>query len=535
MAAAEKSVAVVFCYRNILNTCSIHDIITVGENYNMNDRTYLCIDPKSFFASVECVERGRDPLTTNLVVADASRTEKTICLAVSPSLKAYGLPGRARLFEVVQAVKSANAERRQKAPNHAFTGSSDDATELSEHPELELSYIVASPQMAHYVRCSTDIYNIYLRYVAPEDIHVYSIDEVFIDLTHYLSTYKCTARELAQTMIKDVLATTGITATAGIGTNMYLAKIAMDITAKKMPADENGVRIAELDEMSYRKELWMHKPLTDFWMLGSGIAKKLEANYMYTMGDVARCSHYDEAKLFKLFGVNAELIIDRAWGWEPTTIADIKAYKPSSNSLSVGQVLKCPYNYEKTKLIVREMIDQHVLDLVDKGLVTDQIVLDIGYDIENLTDPKISAKYHGDLTTDRYGRKVPKHAHGTANLEKKTSSSHIITEATMNLFDRIINKDLLVRRITVATCKLVRESDVKNENVAEQISLFDDPVEKEKKEQAERQALEQEKQMQKTIIGIKKRFGKNAILKGMNFQEGATARERNEQVGGHKA
>ena len=364
---------------------------------------------------------------------------------------------------------------------------------------------------------------------------MYSIDEVFIDLTHYLSTYKYTARELAQMMIKDVLANTGITATAGIGTNMYLAKIAMDITAKKIPADENGVRIAELDEMSYRKELWTHKPLTDFWMLGSGIAKKLEANYMYTMGDVARCSHYDEAKLFKLFGVNAELIIDRAWGWEPTTIADIKTYKPSSNSLSVGQVLKCPYNYEKTKLIVREMIDQHVLDLVDKGLVTDQIVLDIGYDIENLTDPKISAKYHGDVTTDRYGRKVPKHAHGTANLEKKTSSSHIITEATINLFDRITNKDLLVRRITVATCKLVRESDVKNETVAEQISLFDDPVEKEKRKQAEKQALEQEKQMQKTIIGIKKRFGKNAILKGMNFQEGATARERNEQVGGHKA
>ena len=324
---------------------------------------------------------------------------------------------------------------------------------------------------------STRIYNIYLKYIAPEDIHVYSIDEVFIDLTHYLSTYKCTARELAQTMIKDVLANTGITATAGIGTNMYLAKIAMDITAKKIPADENGVRIAELDEMSYRKELWMHKPLTDFWMLGSGIAKKLEANYMYTMGDVARCSHYDEAKLFKLFGVNAELIIDRAWGWEPTTIADIKAYKPSSNSLSVGQVLKCPYNYEKTKLIVREMIDQHVLDLVDKGLVTDQIVLDIGYDIENLTDPKISAKYHGDVTTDRYGRKVPKHAHGTANLEKKTSSSHIITEATMNLFDRIISMQIeqLSGRITA-----IRESKSEDGELQARIKEIQDTIDKRK-------------------------------------------------------
>ena len=331
---------------------------------------------------------------------------------------------------------------------------------------------------------------------------------------------------LTQSQLADII---------GIGTNLYLAKIAMDITAKKMPADENGVRIAELDEMSYRRELWTHRPLTDFWMTGKGIAKRLEDNYMFTMGDVARCSYYDEGKLFKLFGVNAELLIDRAWGWEPTTIADIKAYKPSSNSLSVGQVLKCPYDYEKTKLIVREMIDGHVLDLVDKGLVTDQIVLDIGYDIENLTDSERSAKYHGEVTVDRYGRKVPKHAHGTANLERKTSSSHIITDATMALYDRIINKDLLVRRITVATCKLMRECDVQNETVAEQISLFDDPVEKAKKEQAEKEALENEKNMQKAIIGIKKRFGKNAILKGMNLQEGATAKERNGQVGGHKA
>ena len=499
------------------------------------DRTYLCIDLKSFYASVECVTRGLDPLTTNLVVADVTRTEKTICLAVTPSLKAYGIPGRARLFEVIQKVEQINRERKYNAPHHRLDCESYNSVELSRNPSLALSYIAAPPRMAYYMEYSTRIYNIYLKYIAPEDIHVYSIDEVFIDLTHYLSTYKCSARELAGRMIKDVLDNTGITATAGIGTNLYLAKIAMDITAKKMPADENGVRIAELDEMSYRRELWCHRPLTDFWMTGKGIAKRLEDNYMFTMGDVARCSHYDEGKLFKLFGVNAELLIDRAWGWEPTTIVDIKAYKPSSNSLSVGQVLKCPYDYEKTKLIVREMIDGHVLDLVDKGLVTDQIVLDIGYDIENLTDSERSAKYHGEVTVDRYGRKVPKHAHGTANLERKTSSSHIITDATMALYDRIINKDLLVRRITVATCKLARECDVQNETVAEQISLFDDPVEKAKKEQAEKSALQNEKNMQKAIIGIKKRFGKNAILKGMNLQEGATAMERNGQVGGHKA
>ena len=499
------------------------------------DRTYLCIDLKSFYASVECVTRGLDPLTTNLVVADVTRTEKTICLAVTPSLKAYGISGRARLFEVIQKVEQINRQRKYNAPHHRLDCESYNSVELSRNPSLALSYIAAPPRMAYYMEYSTKIYNIYLKYIAPEDIHVYSIDEVFIDLTHYLSTYKCSAREIAGRMIKDVLDNTGITATAGIGTNLYLAKIAMDITAKKMPADENGVRIAELGEMSYRRELWTHRPLTDFWMTGKGIAKRLEDNYMFTMGDVARCSHYDEGKLFKLFGVNAELLIDRAWGWEPTTIADIKAYKPSSNSLSVGQVLKCPYDYEKTKLIVREMIDGHVLDLVDKGLVTDQIVLDIGYDIENLTDSERSVKYHGEVTVDRYGRKVPKHAHGTANLERKTSSSHIITDATMALYDRIINKDLLVRRITVATCKLMRESDVQNETVAEQISLFDDPVEKAKTEQAEKEALENEKNMQKAIIGIKKRFGKNAILKGMNLQEGATAMERNGQVGGHKA
>ena len=499
------------------------------------NRTYLCIDLKSFYASVECIDRGLDPLTTNLVVADLGRTEKTICLAVTPSLKSYGVSGRARLFEVIQKVEEVNRGRAYKAPGRKLEGESYNDPELKSNPSLALGYIVAPPRMAHYMEVSAKIYDVYLKHIAPEDIHVYSIDEVFIDLTHYLGSRKMNAHEMAQMLIKDVLATTGITATAGIGTNMYLAKIAMDIMAKKMPADENGVRIAELDEMTYRKELWDHRPLTDFWMVGKGIAKKLEDNYMFTMGDVARTSHYNEAKLFKLFGVNAELLIDRAWGWEPTTIADIRAYKPSSNSLSVGQVLHCPYDYEKAKLIVREMIDQHVLDLVDKGLATDQIVLTIGYDIENLTDPKISAKYQGEVTTDHYGRKVPKHAHGTANLKRKTSSSHIITEATMELYDRIVDKNLLVRRITIAACKLVRESEIPQEREAEQLTLFDDPEELLRKAQEEEDALAQEKKMQKAILEIKKRFGKNAILKGMNLQEGATAKDRNAQVGGHKA
>ena len=501
----------------------------------MADRTYLCIDLKSFYASVECIERGLDPMTTNLVVADLSRTEKTICLAVTPSLKSYGVSGRARLFEVVQKVKEVNNGRRYKAPGRQLEGASSDDTEIKGNPKLALDYIVAPPRMAHYMEYSTRIYNVYLKYIAPEDIHVYSIDEVFIDLTHYLGTYKKSAHDMAQMIIKDVLKTTGITATAGIGTNLYLAKIAMDIMAKKMPADENGVRIAELDEMSYRKNLWDHKPLTDFWMVGKGIAKKLEDNYMFTMGDVTRCSHYDEDRLYKLFGVNAELLIDRAWGWEPVTIAEIKAYKPKSNSLSVGQVLHCPYDYEMAKLIVKEMIDAHVLELVDKGLVTDQLVLDVGYDIENLTDPERSAKYHGEIKTDFYGRKIPKHAHGTANLKEKTSSSHIITDAMMELYDRIVDKNLLIRRLNIATCKLIREEDVEIKEYAEQLTLFDDPEALLRSREKEKAALEREKRMQKAVIGIKKRFGKNAILKGMNLQEGATAKDRNAQIGGHKA
>lgn len=499
------------------------------------NRIYLCIDLKSFYASVECVARELDPLTTNLVVADKERTDKTICLAVTPSLKAYGISGRARLFEVVQRVEEINRYRRSKAPGRKLEGESYDDPELKRNPSLALSYIVAPPRMSYYMETSARIYDVYLKFIAPEDIHVYSIDEVFIDLTPYLKTYQKTPREMAEMLIKEVLTTTGITATAGIGTNMYLAKVAMDITAKKMPADENGVRIAELDEMSYRRELWTHRPLTDFWMVGRGISKKLEDNYMFTMGDVARCSQYNEAKLYKLFGVNAELLIDRAWGWEPTTIADVKAYRPSSNSLSMGQVLHKPYTYEMARVIVREMIDQHVLDMVEKGIVTDQIVMTIGYDIENLTDSTISAQYHGEVTTDFYGRKVPKHAHGTANLKRKTSSSRIITDATMQLFDRIVDHNLLIRRINIATCKLARERDLPKEREPEQFTLFEDPEAMLLREQEEEAALESEERMQKAILEIRKRYGKNAILKGMNFQECATARERNGQVGGHRA
>lgn len=507
----------------------------------MENRIYLCIDLKSFYASVECIDRGLDPMTTNLVVADASRTEKTICLAVSPSLKAYGISGRARLFEAVQQVKRANAERINKAPGRKFTGSSYDARELAAHPELELSYITAPPRMAQYIEHSTKIYKIYLKYVAPEDIHVYSIDEVFIDITNYLSTAGLTSHEFARKMIQDVLQTTGITATAGIGTNMYLAKVAMDIVAKHIPADKDGVRIAELDEMSYRKQLWNHRPLTDFWRVGRGYAKKLEENGLYTMGDVARCSigkpneYYNEDFLYKLFGINAELLIDHAWGWEPCSIAEVKQYKPSSNSLGSGQVLQCPYDFNKAKLIVKEMVDLLVLDLVDKGLVSDQIVLTVGYDIENLSNPKRRSAYKGAVTTDHYGRKIPKHAHGTANLNRQTSSTRLITDAVMELYDKIVNPALLVRRLNVTANRVVTEDSVKKEDFVEQLDLFTDYKALEKQRQEEEAALEREKKMQQAVISIKKKFGKNAILKGMNFEEGATAKERNEQIGGHKA
>ena len=504
-------------------------------------KTYIAIDLKSFYASVECRERSRDPLTTNLVVADPSRTEKTICLAVSPSLKKYGLSGRARLFEVIQKVKAANNIRKIKAPNHVFCGSSDDSLALQKKPSLKIDYIIAPPRMARYMEYSTKIYNIYLKYIAPEDIHIYSIDEVFIDVTHYLSTYNMTARELAMTMIQDILSTTGITATAGIGTNMYLCKIAMDIVAKHIEPDKNGVRIAELDEMSYRRLLWNHRPITDFWRVGRGYSNKLEKIGLYTMGDIARCSigkptdYYNEELLYKLFGINAELLIDHAWGYEPCTMEDVKTYKPETNSISSGQVLHCPYEFDKARLVVKEMTDLMVLDLVDKGLVTNQIVLTIGYDIENITDKNRSQSYKGTVTTNYYGKKVPKPAHGTTNLPKQTSSTTLITNAVMELYDKIVNKKLLIRRINIVANKLVDEHSVKNANKYEQLDLFTDYEILKKQREKENAESEREKRMQNTILDIKKKFGKNAILKGMNLQEGATAKDRNNQIGGHKA
>ena len=501
------------------------------------DKCYIAIDLKSFYASQECIERGLDPLTTNLVVADASRTEKTICLAVSPSLKAVGIPGRPRLFEVVQKVKEVNAQRREKAPGRTFTGKSWDATELAADPALELSYIAAPPRMAHYMECSTKIYNIYLKYVAPEDIHVYSVDEVFIDATPYLKMSGLTPRAFASRMIRDVLKTTGITATAGIGTNLYLCKVAMDILAKHAEPDEYGVRIAELDEMSYRRQLWDHQPITDFWRVGPGYARRLQKCGMYTMGDVARCSvgksgeFYSEDLLYKLFGVNAELLIDHAWGWEPCTIADILAYKPESNSLGSGQVLQCPYTAEKGKLIIREMTDLLVLELVDKGLVTDQMVLTVGYDIENLTDPRKLKAYKGEVHTDRYGRKVPKHAHGSVNLPRQTSSTRIIMDAVMALYDRIVDPNLLVRRMNIVANNIVPEASARQKDTFQQLDLFTDTS----KQEEENAALERERRKQQAVLTIRKKYGKNAILKGMNFEEGATTKDRNNQIGGHKA
>lgn len=505
------------------------------------DRVYIAIDLKSFYASVECVERSLDPMNTNLVVADSNRTEKTICLAVSPSLKSYGISGRSRLFEAVQKIKEANAQRQCAAPGYVFAGESYDNTVLKMSPELAVSYIVAPPRMALYMEYSTRIYDIYLKYVAPEDIHVYSIDEVFIDATNYLNTYQLTPREMTMMMIQDVLKATGVTATAGIGTNLYLAKIAMDIQAKHIAPDKDGVRIAELDEMSYRQHLWTHRPLTDFWRVGKGYAAKLEANGMYTMGDVARCSlgkpqeHYNENLLYKLFGINAELLIDHAWGWEPCTIADIKAFKPSTNSISSGQVLQYPYPFDKVKLIVREMTDLLVLDLVEKGLVADQMVLTIGYDIENLTNPEISKFYHGEVTTDHYGRKIPKHAHGTANLNRRTSSTMLIMDAVLELFDRIADKNLLVRRVYITANHIVDENSAVKSESSEQLDLFTDYAAVQKKNMAEEAALAREKKMQEAVIKIKNKYGKNAILKGMNLEEGATTASRNRQIGGHKA
>ena len=502
---------------------------------------YIAIDLKSFYASVECRERDLDPLTTNLVVADAERTEKTICLAVSPSLKVYGIPGRARLFEVVQRVKEVNQERSQKLPKRMFEGSSCFSDELKEHPELSVTYVTAKPRMALYMKYSTQIYDIYLRYIAPEDMHVYSIDEVFMDVTHYLNTYHMTAKELASRMILDVMQETGITATAGIGTNLYLCKVAMDIVAKHVAPDANGVRVAELDEMTYRKLLWSHRPLTDFWRVGHGYRKKLEEAGLYTMGDIARCSigeewdYYNEELLYKMFGINAELLIDHAWGYEPVTIADIRGYKPETNSIGSGQVLHCPYDFEKTKLIVREMTDALVLDLVEKQLVTDQIVLDIGYDIENLTNPDIRKKYHGEVKADRYGRFVPKHAHGTANLDTKTSSTAKIMDAVLDLYERIVDKNLLVRRVSVTANRVVDEHMVSNETEFTQMDLFTDYQTLAEKQKAEQARMEKERRLQEVMLSVKKKYGKNAMLKGTNLQEGATMIDRNNQIGGHRA
>ena len=505
----------------------------------MADKTYLAIDLKSFYASVECVERGLDPLTTNLVVADLSRTEKTICLAVTPSLKAYGISGRARLFEVVERVKQVNADRLRKAPGHAFTGSSSNDPELKSHPELALDYLVAPPRMKLYMDYSARVFEVYLKYIAPEDIHPYSIDEVFMDVTNYLSTYGLSPRGIAERMIQDVLKTTGITATAGIGSNLYLCKVAMDIVAKRIKPDQNGVRIASLNEHSYRRLLWDHRPLTDFWRVGRGYSRKLEANGLHTMGDIVRCSvgkpsdFYNEKLLYQLFGVNAELLIDHAWGWEPCTIADIKAYKPEFNSIGSGQVLQEPYSFAKARLVVCEMADQLALDLVDKGLVAKQLTLTVGYDRENLQDPERRKRYHGAVTRDPYGREIPKHAHGTANLEMSTASAKALIDAASSLFDRIVNQGLLIRRLNLTAVRVLPVGSAGDAHSCEQLDLFSNfgPAAEARKRQDA--ALARERKIQAAMLDIKKKYGKNAILKGMNLEDGATARERNRQVGGH--
>ncbi len=518
---------------------------------------FIAIDLKSFYASVECAERNLNPLTTNLVVADPTRTEKTICLAVSPSLKALGIPGRPRLFEVVEAVKKINLERLKNAPGHTFSGESFDANALLSDPSLKLSYITAPPRMQLYMDYSTRINRIYLGYIAPEDMHVYSVDEVFLDVTHYLKTYEMTAHQLAIRMIRDVLRETSITATAGIGTNLYLCKIAMDIVAKHMPADEDGVRIAELDEMSYRTLLWNHRPLTDFWRIGKGYARKLAEKNMFTMGDIARCSlggkedFYNEDLLFQMFGINAELLIDHAWGIESCTMADIHSYVPEENSLSQGQVLSMGYSFSKARLVIREMADVLSLDLFKKGLVTSQLVLDVGYDIDNLNDPERRKNYHGPVSKDHYGRLVPKMVHGSRNLSHMTSSSSLIMEETAKLFDSIVDPALLVRRMYITATHVIRESEAKQRQTEtyEQLDLFSDyhldgpegpsftgeSSKKEASTKSLRKKEEQEKKLQQAMLSIKDRYGKNAVLRGMNYLDGATLKERNSQIGGHKA
>lgn len=543
-------------------------------------KTYISVDLKSFYASVECMERGLDPLNTNLVVADASRTQKTICLAVSPSLKAYGIPGRARLFEVEQKVKEANARRQTRAPKNILDGKSVFATELNENPCLAIDYIAAKPRMALYMSKSTQIYDVYLRYIAPEDIYAYSVDEVFIDASGYLKTYGLNAHDFARLLVREVFKETGITATAGIGPNLYLCKIAMDIGAKHTEADADGVRIAELDEFSYRRLLWDHRPITDFWRVGRGYAKKLAKKSIFTMGDIARCSlgtssdYYNEDLLYKMFGVNAELLIDHAWGYEPCTLAEVKSYRPQRKSLVSGQVLQNAYTYDKTRIVVREMMELLALDLVDKGLLTNQIVLTVGYDVENLSDPERRKAYKGEITVDGYGREIPKHAHGTGNLPFSTASTKLTTDCVLEVFDRVVDESLLTRRISITANNLVLESEYKRESEVasaepEQISMFDMLARGDDSQAPERvsskeatayseqdklnstmvaesisgsaandkseDTLEKEKQVQEAMLKIKKRFGKNAILKGTNLQEGATAKERNAQIGGHKA
>ncbi|MCI5579040.1 MAG: DNA methylase [Oscillospiraceae bacterium] len=495
----------------------------------MENRVYIAIDLKSFFASVECVKRGLDPLKTNLVVADESRTNKTICLAVTPSLKSFGIPGRPRLFEVEQKVAGINAERRKKSPGLMLGRKSCDFDELAANPSYALDYIVAPPQMSSYMEISTKVYSIYLRYVAPEDIHVYSIDEVFIDVTGYLKSGNLSVKEFATKIIRDIVDETGITATVGIGTNLYLCKVAMDIAAKRMKPDKNGARIAYLDENLYRRTLWEHTPITDFWRVGAGTARRLEQYGMFTMGDVARCSVNNEELLYKLFGVNAELLTDHAWGWENCTIADIKAYRPENNSLSSGQVLSEPYDFEKARLIVREMADSLALELTEKALVTDQIVLTVGYDTENLSSGEKRARYHGEIVTDHFGRAIPKPAHGSVNLGRFTESARIITEAVTKLYESVVQSEFTVRRICIAANHVVGEDSVDNEPY--QLDLFTDYAAIER----ENRLLSREKNMQKAVLKIKERYGKNAIIRGMSLEDGATAISRNTQIGGHRA
>ncbi|MBR4124991.1 MAG: hypothetical protein IKR13_02200 [Victivallales bacterium] len=500
-----------------------------------HEHIYIAIDLKSFYASAECADRGLDPLTTNLVVADASRTEKTICLAVSPPLKALGVAGRPRLFEVVEKVREINAERRCHAPGHRFVGNSCNAEELAANPSLELAYITATPRMARYLQVSSDIYGIYLKYVAPEDIHVYSIDEVFLNATPYLRLYRLTAREFATRLIREVLQTTGITATAGIGTNLFLAKVAMDIVAKHSPADEDGVRVAELDEEGFRRQLWTHRPLTDFWRVGAGTAGRLESRGMHTLGDVARMSLVNDELLYKVFGVNAELLIDHAWGWEPCTIAEIKAYRPADHSICSGQVLQEPYDVAHARLVMREMTDQLALDLVERHLVANQVALYIGYDRKSLADTSQGHAYVGEVHIDHYGRAVPKPSHGSANLRKATSSAGVIVEAMTQLFDRLVDPKLLVRRINVTACRVVDEALSQRQSVPVQLELFTDDTAQEQDRMATQAELAREHRRQEAVIAIRKRLGKNALFKGMSLEDGATGRERNRQIGGHKA